>query len=166
MNCSLSAFYGYVTGAIAALVAAMALAYFWVAALPLFAAAALVASVSLYFIPHIKQALLDYVACRGPGECSTTSLINNLGQAMAVLSVISFALAGAMEVTALAFLFSWFLAAIGVAMQVAVSYLVAAGLFSCAIVILILIGVLSSAWSYKKCMDNALPIPPVGPSLT
>ena len=81
MNCSLSTVNWLISAAIAALLAAMALAFLWVAAIPLFAAAALVASVSFYFIPHIKQALLDYATCRGPGKCTISTGVNNLGQA-------------------------------------------------------------------------------------
>ena len=154
MNCSLSTVNALIWGAIAALLAAMALAYLWVAALPLFAAAALVASVSFYFIPHIKQALLDYATCRGPGNCSITEGVNTLGQAAAMLSLVAFALAGAMEITALGFIFSWFLSWLGVAMQVAVLALVHTGLVSCAIVVLILIGVLTNVYAYKNCMDK------------
>jgi len=154
MNCSLSTVNALIWGAIAALLAAMALAFFWVAALPLFAAAALVASVSFYFIPHIKQALLDYATCRGPGNCTISEGVNTLGQAAAMLSLVAFALAGAMEITALGFIFSWFLSWLGMAMQAAVLALVHTGLVSCAIVILILIGVLTNAYAYKKCMDK------------
>lgn len=161
MDCSLNRVVADITGAITALVAAIALAALWVAAIPLFAAAVLVASVSLYFIPHIKQELLEYMRCRGPGECATSIAINNLGQAAAVLSIVSFAVAGAMQVTALAFIFSWFLAAIGIAMQAAVGILVASGVTSCAVVVFILLGVLSNAWSYKKCMDESRVISPV-----
>jgi hypothetical protein len=39
-------------------------------------------------------------------------------------------------------------------MQAAVAILVTSGISSCAIVILILIGVLSDAYSYKSCMDQ------------
>ena len=154
MNCSLDTVNALIWGAIAALMAAIALAFLWVAAVPLFIAAALVASVSFYFIPHIKQALLDYATCRGPGPCEISAGVNTLGQAAAMLSLIAFAVAGAMEITAPGFLFSWFLAWLGVAMQVAVSYLVHAGIVSCGIVILILIGVLTNAYAYKNCMDK------------
>jgi len=155
MNCSLDAVYKLITGAIAALLAAIALAYFWVTALPLFAAAALVASVAFYSIPAIKQALLDYANCRGPSDkCRISLAIDTLGQAATVLSAISFAAAAVMQVAALAFLYSWFLSWLGVATMVAVAYLVHAGIFSCAITVLILLGVLSNAWSFKQCMDQ------------
>ena len=62
-----------------------------------------------------------------------------------------------MEIAALGFIFSWFLSWLGVAMQVAVLALVRTGLFSCAIVVLILIGVLSNAYGYKACMDKQDP---------
>lgn len=154
MNCSLSTVQGLIAAAIAALLAAIALAYFWVTALPLFAAAALVASVAFYFIPAIKKALLDYVACRGRSDkCRISLTIDTLGQAAATLSVISFALAAVMQVAALAFLYSWFLAWLGVSTMAAVLILVKAGIFACAITALLLLGVLSNAWAYKKCMD-------------
>jgi hypothetical protein len=162
MNCSLNTLAELITAAIAALLSAIGLAYFWITALPLFAAAALVASVAFYFIPAIKQALLDYAACRGPSDkCRMSLTIDTLGQAAATLSAISFAVAAAMQVAALAFLFSWFLSWLGVSMMVAVLFLVKAGIFSCAITALLLLGVLSNAWAYKKCMDEQQPGGPV-----
>lgn len=154
LNCSLNTVTGLILGAIAALTSAMGLAYLWLTALPLFAAAALVAAVSLGLIPAIRNALLAYAACRGPGPCSISMSINTLGQAAATLSLIAFALAGAMQVAALGFLFSWFLSWLGVAMQAAVLVLVKSGLFSCGITILILLGVLSNAYAYRSCMDK------------
>jgi hypothetical protein len=162
MNCSLNTVAGLISGAIAALLSAIALAYLWITALPLFAAAALVASVAFYFIPEIKKALLDYAACRGRSDkCRISLTIDTLGQAAAALSAISFAVAAAMQITALAFLFSWFLSWLGVSMMAAVLILVKAGIFSCAITILLLLGVLSNAWAYKKCMDEQQPGGPV-----
>ena len=155
MNCSLNTVAGLITAAIAALLAAIGLAYFWITALPLFAAAALVASVAFYFIPKIKQALLDYAACRGQSDkCRISLTINTLGQAAATLSAVSFAAAAVLQVAALAFLYSWLLSWLGVGMMVAVLFLVKAGIFSCAITALLLLGVLSNAWAFKKCMDE------------
>jgi hypothetical protein len=155
MNCSLNTVAGLISAAIALLLGAIVLSYAWVAAAPLFIAAAMVATVSLYFIPHIKAALLAYAACRGPaGKCSLSLGINNLGQAAAVLSLVSFLAAGLLEIAALALLASWILAFLGVTAQAAVAALVTAGQFSCAIVILVLLGVLTNAWSFKSCMDK------------
>lgn len=155
MNCSLNTVVALITSAIALLIAAIAVSYLWVAAIPLFVAAGFVASVAYGFIPAIKNALNAYAACRGASsKCTISISINTLGQAAATLSVISFTVAAAMEITALAFLFTWFLAWIGVAMQAAVAALVLAGQFGCAITALILLGVLSNAFSYKSCMDQ------------
>ena len=155
MNCSLKTVGALIAAAIAALVAAIVLANLWITALPLFGAAALVASVAFYFIPAIKKAILDYVACRGRSDkCRISLTIDTLGQAAAILSVVSFAVAGAMQVAALGFLFTYFLAWIGVGLMAAVAILVTTGLYSCAVTALILIGVLSNAWAYKKCMDS------------
>ena len=155
MSCSLDTVGAYIAAAIAALVAAIALALLWVAAIPLFVAAALVATVSLYLIPHIKQALLDYAACRGPGKCTISEGINNLGQAAVVLSLFSFTAAAILEVAALGFISSWILAAVGVTLQVAVKILVYSGAASCATVVVLLISVLTNAILYKSCMDQA-----------
>lgn len=161
MHCSLNKVYGLITAAIVALTAAIVLSWLWVTALPLFAAAALVASVAVYFIPAIKAALLEYAACRGPSDsCRITLTVDTLGQAAAALSAVSFAVAAVMQISALAFLYSWFLSWIGVGIMAAVAILVHAGQVSCAITALLLIGALSSAWSYKKCMDNQQPSDP------
>ena len=155
MDCSLSKVYGLIAAAIAALSAAIVLSWLWVTALPLFAAAALVASVAVYFIPAIKSALLEYAACRGPSDrCRISLTIDTLGQAAAALSAVAFAVAAVMQISALAFLYSWVLSAIGVGIMSAVAIMVQAGQLSCAITALLLLGVLSNAWSYKKCMDD------------
>jgi hypothetical protein len=155
MSCSLSKVGGLIAAAIAALVAAIGLAYLWMAALPLFAAAAIVASVAFYFIPEIKKAIFDYVACRGPSEkCRVNLTMDTLGQAAATLSVVSFAVAAVMQVAALAFLYSWLLSWLGVSTMVAVQLLVNAGTIACAVTALLLLGVLSNAWSYARCMDQ------------
>src|SRR5262245_2704220 len=84
MKCSLNSVAALIATAIASLSAAIALANLWVAAAPLFGAAALVATVSFVLIPAIKNALRAYASCRGPSESCTISLgINNLGQAAA-----------------------------------------------------------------------------------
>jgi len=157
MNCSLSTVVAWISAAIASLVAAIAISYFWVAAVPLFIAAGLVATVSYVFIPAIKNALNAYAKCRGPSDkcqISSTTAINNLGQAAATLSVISFTAAAIMEVGALAFLYSWLLSWLAVPIQAAVAIMVKSGQYSCAATVLILIGVLTNAWSFKSCMDQ------------
>jgi putative Mn2+ efflux pump MntP len=155
MNCSLNAVAGWIALAIAMLVAAIVASYLWVTAVSLFIAAALVAAVSFAVIPAIKNALIAYVQCRGNSDkCSISLGINTLGQAASVLSSVSFLLAAVMQVAALAFLYSWILSWLGVTIEAAVAKLVLAGQFSCAFVALILIGVLTNAWSFKSCMDQ------------
>ena len=155
MNCSLSSVYTYISLAIASLVAALVLAALWVTALPLFVAAALVATVAYVLIPRIKSELQAYATCRGSGgKCSISLTINTLGQAAATLSAVSFLLAGALQVTALAFIATWILSGLGLTMQAAVGILVASGMYACAITVLILIGVLTNATAFKNCMDK------------
>jgi hypothetical protein len=154
--------------AIGALLAAIAAAHFWPSAVPLFVAAALVATVSFVLIPKIKAGLLAYAACRGvTTTCTLATGIDTLGQVAAIVSAVAFAAAGALQITALAFLFTWFLAAIGVAIEVAVVALVYSGIAGCVIGVLLLLGVLSNAFAYKRCMDkqdSGLGLPP-GPIL-
>jgi hypothetical protein len=121
-----------------------------------FVAAALVATVSAYFIPEIVKALGDYADSRGPSDlCILTTLgINTLGQAAAILGTVMFATAAALEITALVFLTSLILAWIGVTLEVAVASLVSAGIAACTTVIAILLGVLANAYNYRKCMDR------------
>jgi hypothetical protein len=155
MNCSLNSVAGLISLAIALLLAAIIASYLWVAAVPLFIAAGLVAAVSFVVIPAIKNALIAYQQCRGPSKTCTISLaIDTLGQVAATLSAIAFLAAAIMEVAALAFLYSWILSWLGVSLQVAVAFMVKSGQFACAIAILILLGALSNAWSYKSCMDQ------------
>jgi hypothetical protein len=154
-----------ITAAIAALLAAIVAANLWPTAYPLFAASALVASVTGYFIPKIKSALLDYQKCRGPSDkCQLSLGINNLGYAASTLSAVSFLLAGLMQVTALAFIASFFLSWLAVPIVAAVYYLVKTGTYSCAVTILILIGVTTNAWAFKHCMDGGRPYDPDGPA--
>jgi hypothetical protein len=155
MKCSLNTIATLISSAIAALVAAIVLAYFWVTAIPLFAAAALVATVSVGLIPAIKNALLAYAACRGPSAtCTMSFTINYLSQAAAIISFVAFTVAAVLQITALAFLFSWFLSWLFPSTEAAVSVLVQSGLYGCAITAIILLGVLTNAWGYKSCMDK------------
>lgn len=72
----------------------------------------------------------------------------------ATLSVVAFAAAGALQLSALAFISSWILAFLGVALEVAVQHLVISGRASCWIAIAILIGVLTNTLSFAGCMDQ------------
>src|SRR5262245_24066268 len=98
-----------------------------------FAAAALVAIVSAYLIPKIIEALNDYAAFRGPSDkCILRNLgLDTLGQALAILALVSFGFAALMEVAALAFLTSLILAFLAVPLEVAVARLVIAGIAAC-----------------------------------
>lgn len=155
MDCNLNTVLGLVAGASALLAAAIVAAYYWPTAYPLFGAAALVGVVSFGLIPAIRNALIAYADCRGEStKCSISYSINTLGQAASILSVVSFTVAGLLQVTALAFLASWILAFIGVAMEVAVAALVYSGIAACGATILIFAGVLTKAYSYKSCMDG------------
>jgi len=155
MKCSLNTVVGLIFLAIGLLAAAIVIANYWPSAYPLFIAAGMVAIVSLALIPAIKNALMAYVTCRGASEnCSISTTINTLGQLASIISFVAFAVAGAMQIAALAFLFSWFLAWIGVAMEVAVAALVYSGMVMCGVAILLLLGVLTNAYSYKSCMDR------------
>lgn len=158
MNCSLTTVNSLISAAIAALLGAIALAYWWPVAYPLFAAAALVATVSFVLLPKIRSAFLDYVNCRGRSDkCSPSLVVDTAGQVAAAISAIAFALAGALQIAAIAAFAVYFLAWIGVGLEVAVVYLVRSGMFACAIGVLLLVGVLSNVLAYKSCLDKQNP---------
>lgn len=155
MKCSLNTFVALISAAIACLVGAVALAAFWGTALPLFGAAALVASVSYYFIPQIKNEILAYVACRGPSKCEPpTVAIDNLGQAAVILGIGSFLAAGLLQLTALAFISSWLFSVIGWGMEFLVAKFVESGVIACGAVAIILGGILTSVLGYRDCMNQ------------
>jgi hypothetical protein len=155
MNCNLNAVNAWVWVAIGFLLAALAFSFFWVAALPLYIAAALVLTVSLVFIPQIKNALLAYAECRGPSDkCTISQGVNTLGQAAAALSAVAFLVAAVLETSALAFIYSWILSWLAWPLQSAVNFFVHSGQLTCVVVIVLLVGVLSNAYGYKSCMDN------------
>lgn len=163
MNCSLKSVLLNIVIAIALLSLAIALSYWWPTAYPLFVAAAAVVVVALKLIPSIKNGLSEYAECRetprtpligAPKGCSISYSINHLGQAASILSAISFAAAGALQIAALAAFASIVLAWLGVALEAAVVALVYSGQVSCGAVILLLIGVRTDANAYKRCMDR------------
>jgi hypothetical protein len=70
-----------------------------------------------------------------------------------LLSGISFALAGVLQVAALAFLYSVVLAWLGVATEVAVAALVSAGIIACGAVLILLTVAQGQVYAFKRCMD-------------
>jgi hypothetical protein len=160
MNCSLGNVISLILLAVFCLLAAIALAYYWPTALPLFAAAALVASVSFVIIPAAKDALFAYAACRGSStDCAISSSIVVLGQLAAAISFIAFAVAAVLQVAALAALVSWILALFGASLEGVVATLVTAGITACGVGIVLCFGVLTQAYAYKNCMDQQGPNP-------
>jgi hypothetical protein len=149
VKCNIGNITALIIGAIATLAAAIAAAHFWLGAIPLFIAAALVAAVAFGFIPAIKNALL---AC--PESCKVSSLINTLGQAASILSFVAFLVAGAMQIAALAFIATWFLSWLGVSMEVAVAALTYSGIATCFIVMLLLFGLLTQVLANSKCLQQ------------
>jgi len=155
MNCKLNAFEIYFTLAICLMALAMALASNWPTAFPLFGAAATIALLVSVVIPKMKQALLDYVACRGPSvKCSVGVTLYKIMQVTALLSGIAFALAGALQVTALAFISTFVLAWLGVATSAIVAVLVSSGILICGTAAVILFIIQGQAWAFARCMDE------------
>jgi hypothetical protein len=68
------------------------------------------------------------------------------------VSFIGFAIAAALQITALGFLFSWFLAWIGVGIEAAVAALVYTDIAICFAVILMLVGLLTQVLANQKCL--------------
>jgi len=159
MKCSLTTVLLLVLLAIACLLTAIGFAVygyvpvnFW----SLFVAAGFVGVVSFVLISAIKNALLAYATCRGPSEkCSIASAINNLGQLPYLISAVTFAIAGALQIAAVAAFLIWiFGAAIAAAIIAQAATLITAGIISCGAGVVLLIGVLTDAYGYQSCMDQ------------
>jgi hypothetical protein len=154
MNCSLNKVVGLILTAIGLLLGAIALAVFWIAAAPLYVAAGLVATVVFALIPAIKNALLEYAACRGRSDkCSISSAVDSLGVIGLYLSAGTFLAAALLETAALAAYATILLGWLGVSLQGAAAVLVASGTTGCVITIFVLIGAISKATGFRDCMD-------------
>jgi hypothetical protein len=96
MNCSLDEVRNLILWAILCLSIAIGLAYAWVAAFPLFAAAALVAAVSFYFIPlaFISSWILSWLGVSM--QVAVAYLVNSgIGACAAVIAILLGVLADA-----------------------------------------------------------------------
>lgn len=155
MECKLDTFNIYSTLAVCLMALAVALASNWPTAAPLFGAATAIALLCSIVIPKMRQALFDYVACRGPSiKCTLGTTLNKIAQITALLSGISFALAGVLQVAALALLYSFVLSWLGVAAEVAVAALVSAGIIACGAALTLLIIAQGYVYAFKRCMDD------------
>ena len=154
-DCSLNAVYAWIFGAIGALAAAMALAYFLLNIPALIAAIALVSAVAFYMIPQLRSALNAYATCRGPiRDCSIGQAINTLGQAAAIVSVVAYVLALGFEIAAIAAFLSWFLGWLGGILTLTALGMVIAGNWASLATIFLLLGVLTDAIVFKNCCDS------------
>jgi hypothetical protein len=155
MNCSLTKPYALIAAAIAMLCGAAALGYFFLNWISLLVAVGLVSTVSFVMIPEIHSSINDYVACRGPSQrCSIAPVINNLGIAAELISIVSWTVAAALEIPAIAALASFFFAWIGVALEAVAAGLRLTGIASALAASGILVGVLSNLVAYKACRDS------------
>ena len=155
MNCSLTKTYALIVGAIAMLAAAVVLAYFFLNWIALLAAIALALTVSVAMIPAIRSSILAYVACRGPSQrCSIGSTIDVLGQAAALVSVVSWTIAVALEIPAIAALASFFLAWLGASLAGAAAALRITGIVGAAACAAVLAGVATNVAGYAACRDS------------
>ena len=155
MSCSLTKTYVLISIAVAMLAAAVVLALFFLNWVALLAAIALAATVSFAMIPAIRSSIRDYVTCRGPSQrCSISSAIDTLSQAAVLLSIVSWTVAVALEIPAVAALASFFLAWIGVSLAALAVPLRLNGIAGAAACAVVLIGVATNVASYAACRDS------------
>jgi hypothetical protein len=155
VSCSLTKTYVLISVAIAMLVAAVVLAYFFLNWVALLAAIALAATVSFAMIPAIRSSIRDYVTCRGPSQrCSISPAIDVLSQAAVVLSITSWTIAVALEIPAVAALASAFLAWLGVSLAVLAVPWRLPGIGCAAACAAVLVGVLTNVSGYAACRDD------------
>jgi hypothetical protein len=155
LNCSLTKTYALIFGAIAMLGVAIVLAYFFLNWPALLVAIGLAATVSFVMIPQIRSSISDYATCRGPSQrCSINSTIDILGQAAALISIVSWVGAVALEIPALAALASILFAWLGVTLAGLAASLRITGIVGAGACIGVLLGVLTSVIDYKACRDS------------
>ena len=156
MKCDFTRVVGVISLTIGILIAASIIAgVFHATVVGLFAAAALVSLVSLVMIPLIKTTIMNYATCRGPSAaCSVNPAINTLGQVAELISVVTFLVAGLIQIPALAFLSDFITTLIGLALEVIVWILVISGIVACVTAVIVLSGILTQAYAYKSCMDS------------
>ena len=162
--CSLSTFYTMLGIAIGLLVVAVIGAVIPYNVPGLIVAIAAVISVTV-LISLMRNELAAYNACMGPSaRCgSVNSVIDLLGQAAAILSVVSFAAALALEIPAVAALTNWFTAALGTTLGNIAYGLKMAGVAACVATGLILAGLATNVKTYEDCRNaERAPAPPVG----
>ena len=162
MNCSLTKYYAFLASAIGLLSAAVIAAYY--ANIPSLSLAIALVVVATIFLPLIKDEMKAYAQCRGPSSvCNMGPNIDLLGVAAGFISGISFGLALSLQIGALAFIWIWFLAWIGVSMQAASAFFIASGIVSCLAAIGVLIGLQTNVSGYVGCKDtedqSAIPPP-------
>ena len=155
MNCSLTKTYALIAAAIAMLGAAMALAYFFLNWVVLLVAIGLAASVDYVMIPEILSSIRAYAICRGPSQrCSIDLTISTLGQAAALISITSWVVAVALEISAIAAFLSFFFSWLGIPMAATAAALRITGIVGAGACIGVLLGVLTNVRNYEACRDT------------
>jgi hypothetical protein len=98
----------------------------------LFISIALVAMVVLSFIPMIKKELLPYHVFELPGKLSSFSnKIHTIGIITGILAIVSFLIAGIIQVSFLSFVIVWVKESFGVSIEILISYIIYFGILSC-----------------------------------
>jgi hypothetical protein len=165
MNCSLTKVYALITAAIAMLATAIAAASIFfnipglIVAIGLAGAVSGIPGTNLGMISQIRLGLLEYDRCRGPSErCSMGPNIDLLGRAASLLSVVAWIAALALQISALGFITSFFLAWLGVSMAAAGEALKWSGIVGAAATAAVLVGLLTQVRNYQVCRDEEAPI--------
>lgn len=162
--CSLSNFYTMLGIAIGLLAVAIVGAIIPYNIPGLIVAIAAVVSVSI-LIGLMRNALAAWEACMGPSAAcgSVSPLINLLGQAASILSVVSFAAALAIEIPAVAALTNWFTAWLGTTLGAVAAGLKATGIAACVATIGILVGLATNVKGNEDCRTRERTTsPPLG----
>jgi hypothetical protein len=161
--CSLTAALAYIATAIAMLGSASALAAIFFNIPALIAAIGLVAWVSQVLIPQIRAELEAYVLCRGPSErCRMDLNINTLGQAAMLTAVAAWGAALLLQIIALSYFGSLFLAWLGLLVLATSETLKWGGVVSNIAAAAVLAALTTTVLAYKTCRDaEQAPVPPI-----
>jgi hypothetical protein len=168
-RCSLDAVFIKIGLAIAAIAAAMAVVIGWLNVPGLIAGIVLLGTAA-YLLAAIQSGIRAYAKCRGPSSrCSLNTISNVFAVGGVAFALVLFAVALALQFTALGFLFSWFLSWLHWAPAAAAEAAKNAALVSLSVAIASLVALVPALLSYRSCRDSEAPadtatqpIPPIG----
>jgi hypothetical protein len=170
-NCSLNSVFTEIGIAMSLITAALWVVVGWLNVPGLIAGLVLL-GVTAWRLAVIRDGIQAYAKCRGPSARCSLNTVGTLAAAGGVAgAILYFTLALGLSITALGFLFSWFLSWLSWAPAAAAEAAKNAGVAACVVAIATLGATIPALLSYQSCRDSETPagtpgeqepIPPIG----